>query len=682
MDIDLQFCVSRALRSCRSGVSIQQGRQAHLSLIKTGLFESALFVKNSVLQMYGKCGSLADAHKLFDEMPERNSFTWNTLIEAHLRSGNKGPSLDLFNSMPCKNEYSWNAIITGFAKSGDFKVARKLFDEMPVRTGIALNSVLHGYMRNGHVKEAVLLFKEFNMDPVERSGTDAFVLATMLGVCSEGKFVMCGKQIHGQLIVGSVNVDSVMLSSLVNMYAKCEELDAASLILSSYPNPDEYSSSALISGYAKCGRLADARRVFEGGKQCVVSWNSMISGYVANSQAGEALVLFDRMKKLGISADYSTFTSVLSGCTGIGVLQNGKQVHAQACKLGFVNDMIIASALIDMYSKCGSPDDACRAFSEVEIHDTVLLNSMINLYSTYRRVADARQVFDAIPNKSLISWNSMIVCYSQNGCAVEALGLFCNMQRLDLGMDKVTLASAVSACASICTLRLGEQIFCRATIIGLESDQIFSSSLIDLYCRCGIIIEGRRIFDEMAKSDEVPWNSLLMGYSTNGYGTEALELFEEMRNAGVSPNSISFTGVLSACSHSGLVKEGKRWFYSMKPEYDVEPEIEHYSCIIDLCTRAGFLEDAMDLIEHMPFKADASMWSAVLRGCVAHGNKALGNRVAERMVELDPENSCAYVQLASMHANTGDWEKSAQIRRMMQGRRVVKDPSCSWIEVE
>ncbi|KAK9167272.1 hypothetical protein Scep_002463 [Stephania cephalantha] len=641
MDIDLQFCVSRALRSCRSGVSIQRGRQAHLSLIKTGLFESALFVKNSVLQMYVKCGSLPDAHKLFDEMPERNSFTWNTLIEAHLRSGNKGPSLDLFNSMPCKNEYSWNAIITGFAKSGDFKVARKLFDEMPVRTGIALNSVLHGYMRNGHVKEAVLLFKEFNMDPVERSGTDAFVLATMLGVCSEGKFVMCGKQIHGQLIVGSVDVDSVMLSSLINMYAKCEELDAASLILSSYPNPDEYSSSALISGYAKCGRLADARRVFKGGKQCVVSWNSLISGYVANSQAGEALVLFDRMKKLGISADYSTFTSVLRGCTGIGVLQNGKQVHAQACKLGFVNDMIIASALIDMYSKCGSPDDACRAFSEVEIHDTVLLNSMINLYSTYRRVADARQVFNAIPNKSLISWNSMIVCYSQNGCAVEALSLFCNMQRLDLGMDKLLLP-----------------------------------------VQCGIIIEGRRIFDEMAKSDEVPWNSLLMGYSTNGYGTEALELFEEMRNAGVSPNSITFTGVLSACSHSGLVKEGKRWFYSMKPEYDVEPEIEHYSCIIDLCARAGFLEDAMDLIEHMPFKADASIWSAVLRGCVAHGNKALGDRVAGRMVELDPENSCAYVQLASMHANTGDWEKSAQIRRMMQGRRVVKDPSCSWIEVE
>ncbi|KAF9609014.1 hypothetical protein IFM89_012353 [Coptis chinensis] len=615
-------------------------------------------------------------------MSEKNCFTWNSLLEAYLKSGNKDSSLKLFSAMPHKNEYSWYTVVSSLAKSGDLNVARVLFNEMPVKNGVVWNAMIHGYACNGEAGEALRLFMDLNMDPTEPSKNDTFILASVVRICANITALEFGKQIHTHMIVNKVESDSVLLSSLVNMYAKCGDLDSASRVLSTLQKPDNFSLSALISGYAKCGKLVEARKLFDCSIPCIGLWNSMIAGYVANNQVSQALDLFSRMQNRGIQADLSTFASILSACASLGDLGNGKQVHCYAYKLGSSSDLIVASVIVDMYAKCGRPDDACKFFGELEEHDTILLNSMITLYSNYSRIEDARCVFDTMPNRSLISWNSMIVGYTQNGLPIEALNLFCEMYRLELRMDKVSLASVISACASLCSLRVGEQIFARITVAGLECDQIISTSLVDLYCKCGSIIDGRRLFNEMTKCDEVPWNSMLMGYSTNGYGTEALNLFDEMRHASVCPNDITFTAVLSACNHSGLVEEGRKWFYSMKSDYNMEPAIEHYSCMIDLCARAGYLEEAMDLIDQMPFEADASMWSSVMRGCAAHGDEILGRKIAECIIQLDPENSSAYVQLASIHASSGSWERSAEVRKSMQGNRIRKNPGCSWIETE
>ncbi|PIA47520.1 hypothetical protein AQUCO_01400274v1 [Aquilegia coerulea] len=681
MDLDLHSC-AQLLRSCNTHHSIKQGRQLHLVLLKKGLLQSTLYIGNCLLQMYTRCNHLNDAHQLFDEMPEKNCFTWNSLIEANLKSGNKDNSLQLFKSMPYKNEFSWNMVISSLAKSRDVRDARFLFDEMPVKNGVVWNAMIHGYASNGDPEEALRLYIDLNLHPHETAKTDSFILASVVGVCANIGALDCGKQIHTWILVNKVDFDSVLLSSLINMYVKCGDLDSATRLFNSLQKPDNFSLSALISGYAKCGRLSEARKLFDGCTPCVGLLNSMLAGYVANNQVSEALDLFHRMQKDGVQADTSTFASILSGCASVSDLRNGKQAHSYAYKLGVSHDLIVASVAIDMYAKCGCPDDACRFFSELEEHDVVLLNSMINLYFSNRRIEDAKHIFETMPGKSLISWNSMIVGYTQNGFPFEALNLFCVMHRLDLRMDTVSLASVISACANISSLRLGGQIFARATVIGLESDQIISASLIDLYCKCGSIRDGRRLFNEMMKADEVPWNTMLMGYSTNGYGTDALNLFNEMRNAGVSPNDITFTGVLSACNHNGLVEEGRKYFYAMKPDFNIEPGMEHYSCMIDLCSRAGFLDEAMDLIDSMPFEADASMWLSILRGCTTHGNENLGRKVAEHVIQLDPGNSSAYVQLASIHATRGNWERSEEVRKMMQDNRIRKNPGCSWIEIE
>jgi len=405
----------------------------------------------------------------------------------------------------------------------------------------------------------------------------------------------------------------------------------------------------------------------------------MISGYIANNMKMEALVLFNEMRN-ETREDSRTLAAVINACIGLGFLETGKQMHCHACKFGLIDDIVVASTLLDMYSKCGSPMEACKLFSEVESYDTILLNSMIKVYFSCGRIDDAKRVFERIENKSLISWNSMTNGFSQNGCTVETLEYFHQMHKLDLPTDEVSLSSVISACASISSLELGEQVFARATIVGLDSDQVVSSSLIDLYCKCGFVEHGRRVFDTMVKSDEVPWNSMISGYATNGQGFEAIDLFKKMSVAGIRPTQITFMVVLTACNYCGLVEEGRKLFESMKVDHGFVPDKEHFSCMVDLLARAGYVEEAINLVEEMPFDVDGSMWSSILRGCVANGYKAMGKKAAEKIIELEPENSVAYVQLSAIFATSGDWESSALVRKLMRENNVTKNPGSSWTD--
>ncbi|XVE60225.1 hypothetical protein DITRI_Ditri05aG0111100 [Diplodiscus trichospermus] len=674
MELDPRY-YGRLLQSCKTHNSILLGKQLHLFFLKRGILSSTITIGNRLLQMYARCGTMTETWKLFDEMPQKNCFSWNTVIERYMKSGNKEKSLELFKVMPHKNDFSWNFVISGFAKAGELEVARALFDDMPMKNGVALNSMIHGYARNRDARKAVELLKELG------SLGDAFVLATVIGACVDLGAIEYGKQIHAHMVVNGLEFDPVFCSSLVNLYGKCGDLDGASRVLNLMKKPDDFSLSALISGYASSGRMTDARKIFDRKSDpCVVLWNSLISGHVLNNEEIEALALFNKMREKGVREDFSSIAVVLSACSSLCIFEHIKQMHGHALKVGVICDVIIASTLIDAYSKCGRPNDACKFFSDIQAYDTILLNSMITVYSSCGRIEDAKQIFKTMPDKSLISWNSMLIGLSQNGCPIEALNLFCEMNELGLRVDRFSLASAISACASISSIELGEQLFAKATLNGLESDQIVSTSLVDFYCKCGFVEYGRKIFDTMTKSDQISWNSMLMGYATNGHGLEALVLFNEMRNAGVRPNDITFTGVLSACDHCGLLEEGRKWFDLLEQEYHIDPRIEHYSCMVDLFSRAGCLEEAMNLIGQMPFKADASLWSSVLRGCVAHGDKNLGKNVAERIIELDPENSGAYMQLSSLFATSGEWETSAIVRRIMREKQIQKNPGCSWAD--
>ncbi|KAJ8762843.1 hypothetical protein K2173_022972 [Erythroxylum novogranatense] len=669
------------LQSFNTCNSIHQGKQLHSFFFKKGLINSTLSLANRIIQMYIRFGCVSDGRKLFDDMPKRNCFSWNTIIEAHMKSGNIEKSIEFFNLMPYKNDYSWNVVIMGLVKAAELEVARRLFNDMPNKSKMAWTSIINGYARNGCPSEALKLFRELNSDPLAKWCSDAFVLASVVGACTSLKANKCGKQIHARVVIGEVELDPVLASSIVNFYSKCGDLGSATCFLNMMEEPDDFSLSSLITGYANCGRTNDARKIFDRiGNPCVEVWNSLISGHVASFEEKEAFVLLNMMLKNGTRADSSTIASILSACATLGSSQNGKQMHTYALKVGLVDHVVVACALIDAHAKSGSPNDAFKLFSELRAHDTVLLNSMITLFSNHGKIEDAKKIFNTMPTKTLISWNSMIVGLSQNSCPIDALDLFCQMNKLELKMDTISFASVISACASITSLELGEQVFARVLITGFDSDEVVCSSIVDFYCKCGCIEKGRNLFDTMIKSDEIPWNSMLMGYATNGQGLEALTLFNEMRHAGAKPNYVTFTSILSACNHCGLVEEGWKWFDIMMHDYHIDPGIEHYSCMVDLSARAGFLREAIKLIENMPFEADVSMWLSILRGCVAHGDRILGEMVAKRIIELDPDNSGAYVQLSSVFASTGEWESSALVRNVMRKNQVKKNPGYSWAD--
>ncbi|RYR05938.1 hypothetical protein Ahy_B06g085760 isoform A [Arachis hypogaea] len=637
--MDLHALV-RTLHSGNIHINIHQGRQLHLVFLKAGILSSSITVANRLLQLYSRLGSINEARRLFDEMPQTNAFSWSTLMQAYINSGQRDTSLNLFFTMPHKNHYSWTMLVSTFAKAGDLDVAHSLFSAMPQRSELVWNSMIH----------ALLLFRDMNLDPLEVVHRDSFVLATVLGACAELVALNCGKQVHARVLVDGVELDKVMCSSLVNFYGKCGDLDSASRIVGIVKDVDEFSVCALVSGYANAGRMREARRVFDGVVgPCSVLWNSVISGYVSNSEELEALALFNKMRRNGVRADISTLANILSATSTL-----------------LMNDIVVASALLDAYSKCQSPYDACKLFSELKAYDTIMLNTMITLYSNCGRIEDAKSIFNNMPSKTLISWNSILVGLTQNACPGEA--------------DEFSFSSVLSACASKSSLELGEQVFAKVITIGLESNQIISTSLVDFYCKCGFVELGRKVFDGMIKTDEVSWNTMLIGYATNGYGTEALTLFTEMGYASVRPSAVTFTGVLSACDHCGLVEEGRNLFHAMKHNYNISPGIEHYSCMVDLFARAGCFAEAMDIIEEIPFQADANMWLSVLRGCISHGNKNLGKKAAERIIQFDPENSSAYIQLSNILATSEDWEGSGQVRELMREMHVQKTPGCSWAD--
>ncbi|ONK73275.1 uncharacterized protein A4U43_C04F29240 [Asparagus officinalis] len=674
MPLDVLFIIN-LLKSFTSAHHLLKGQQLHALLLKSGHLFS-LFSSNSLLHFYSRCSpNPQNAHNLFDSMLTRNSFSFNTVADSYLNSNDIPRAISLFRSNPQKNSYSWTSIINGLVKIGDLDNARTLFDEMPVKDVSTLNSLIHVYLKSGKALDAFWLYKLVGLD-------DKFVLTTAVSGCADYRAYELGKQIHARILITGVELDSVLRSALVDLYGKCEDLDNACRVLDSIESPDEFSLSALVSGFSSCGRVEDARRVFYRKRNpSAVLWNSMINGYVLNECGREAIDLFSQMKREEkVLVDSATFASIFSGCATLGIADIVKQIHACGLKHGVEGDVVVASALIDSYSKCGEWESACRVFDEGKIRDTVLLNSMINVYSNCGMIVEAKAIFDSILNKSIISWNSMIVGYSQNGCAIEALDLFSKMHRFNLRIDKVALASAVSASASICALSIGEQLFSLATIIGLDSDPIISTSVIDLYCKCGNLSSGWRVFNWITKTDKALWNSMMMGYATNGYGTEVLKMFKVMRSMNISPNEVTFIAILSGCCHSGLVKEGMECFYRMKEEYGIDPKLEHYSLVIDLLVRVGKLKEAVEFIDTMPYAADVSLWTSVLGGCKADGDENLRREVEERLVKLEPSEAGPLLQLSSIYAAHGKWETSERIREMMRERRIRKNPGYSWID--
>ncbi|CAN0842581.1 Pentatricopeptide repeat-containing protein At4g16835, mitochondrial [Linum grandiflorum] len=328
-------------------------------------------------------------------------------------------------------------------------------------------------------------------------------------------------------------------------------------------------------------------------------------------------------------------------------------------------------------------EEAMNLFEMSPVKTVVARTAILTGTMKLGDIETAERMFMEMPQKNLVTWNAMISGYVENGRAEEGMKLFKDMVR-DGFSNSSTLSSVLLCCSELSSLQLGKQVHqlvCKSYLI--SKNRTVSTSLISMYCKCGDLDDGHRLFMEMEVSkDVVAWNAMISGYAQHGEGLTALGLFDRMKESRVKPDWITFVAVLLACNHSGLVDVGWNHFDSMKNDYGVDPRPDHYSCMVDLLSRAGRLDSALELIKNMPFKPHPAIYGTLLGACRVHRNAKVAEFAAKNLVELDPTSSTAYVQLANVYAATKKWEEVARVRRVMKRSNVVKVPGYSWIEVE
>ncbi|XP_068648943.1 pentatricopeptide repeat-containing protein At2g13600 [Aristolochia californica] len=612
---------AKLLQSCIESKSLREGRRVHARVIKTQ-FASEIFIQNRLIDFYAKCGSLDDALKLFDKMPHRNTFSWNSIINGLCKSGLLDEAVLLFFEIPDPDQCSWNLMVSGFSQ-------------------------------HSRLEEAITFFCQMHCDNFV---LNMYSFSSALSACAGLANMKLGAQIHG----------SIMKSSFAQ---------------------DVYMGSALIDMYSKCGNAVDAQKVFDGMVQRnVVSWNSLITCYEQNGPAVKALQLLVTLMESGLGPDEVTLSSVVSACATLSAVKEGLQLHARVIKSeSFSGDLVLSNALVDMYAKCGQMKGARWIFDQMPVRNVISTTSLVGGYAKASDVDVARLMFANMSEKNVVSWNALIAGYTQKEDNFEALQLFIQMKRESFCPTHYTFGNILSSCANVADLFLGRQVHTHVIKHGFrlpESDVFVGNSLVDMYTKCGSVEDGSRVFQTMASRDNVSWNAMIVGYAQNGNADEALTLFGRMVVCGVNPDNVTMIGVLSACSHAGLVEEGYNYFRLMTEEYGLLPQKDHYTCMVDLLGRAGRLSEAWEIIESMPVEPDSVLWGSLLGACKVHHNVEMGELVAEKLFELDSKNSGPYVLLSNMYAEIERWADVKRVRKLMRQQGVVKQPGCSWVEIK
>lgn len=508
-------------------------------------------------------------------------------------------------------------LIAAYSRFGEISTARQVFDTIPQPKISAYNPLIIALSRHNLPTQVLDLYRQLVSAGVSRPDSSTFTIA--LKACAQLLDLETGEEIRNRAFEHGYGHDVFVCSALVNLYAKC-------------------------------GRMEDALEVFEGiPKRDLVSWTTMITGFASYGKPVKAIEVYRKMRQDGLEGDEVVMIGLAQACAGLGDARMGLSVHGQMVRFGMRMDVVVETSLVDMYAK----------------------NGMLDL---------ARVVFDRMKVKNVISWSALISGYAQNGLASEALSTLVEMQDCGFEPDSVALVSALLACSQIGFLKLGKSvhgfIFRRCDL-----ERISGTSIIDMYSKCGSLTSARVIFDRIISRDLISWNAIISSYGVHGCGNEALSLFLEMIEAKLKPDDATFASLLSAFSHSGLVEEGRHWFSRMMREFGIEPGEKHYTCMVDLLARADHVEEAYELINSMKREPGIAVWVALLSGCHNHKKLEIGEIVAKKVIELNPNDLGIHALVSNVFAAAKKWAEVAKVRRAMRKLGTRKVPGCSLVEV-
>uniref|UniRef100_A0A2P2IRD5 DYW domain-containing protein n=1 Tax=Rhizophora mucronata TaxID=61149 RepID=A0A2P2IRD5_RHIMU len=335
-----------------------------------------------------------------------------------------------------------------------------------------------------------------------------------------------------------------------------------------------------------------------------------------------------------------------------------------------------------MFAACGEMNSALEIFENMRNRDAISWTAIVAGFVNTGQVSLGRKYFDQMPVRDYVSWTAMIDGYIRSNCFKEALLLFREMQALDIRPDQFTMVSILTACAQLGALELGEWIKIYMDKNKMKNDAYVGNALIDMYFKCGNVEKARSIFNNMPRRDKFSWTAMIVGLANNGYGGEALDMFSLMLSASVAPDEVTYIGVLCACTHTGMVDKGRKFFASMTTRHGLVPNVAHYGCIVDLLGRAGHLKEALEVIQNMPMKPNSVVWGALLAACRIHKDAEMAGKAAKHILELEPNNGAVYVLLCNIYAACKKWNNLCNLRKLMMDRGIKKIPGCSLIEMK
>ncbi|XP_057967219.1 pentatricopeptide repeat-containing protein At4g32430, mitochondrial [Malania oleifera] len=642
-----EVTIAVALKACRG--ELQPGCQIHGFAISSG-FISYLTVSNSLMNMYCKCGQFDRALDIFESLNDPDIVSWNTVLSG-FQNGEGALSFALrMNRIGVVfDAVTYTTVLALCSDQEEFLFGFQLHS-LILKCGLDCeifvgNALITMYSRSGCLLEARRVFDGMpNRDVVSWN-------AIISGYTQEGYCAQEAILAFIEMVRDGMRLDHVSFTSAVSACGHERNLNLGKqvhgLTIKATYETHLSVSNVLISMYSKCEVVEDAKLVFENmTDRNVVSWTTMIS---MNEE--DSVSLFNGMRMDGIYPNDVTFVGLLHAISVRNLVEEGRMIHGFCIKTSFLSELNVSNSFITMYAKHESMKDSMKVFEDLNYRET-------------------------------ISWNALISGYAQNGQSQEALRTFFSAI-MESQPNQYTFGSILNAigAADAISLRHGQHCHSHIIKLGLNTDPIVSGALLDMYAKRGSICESQKVFCEIPQRGQVAWTAIISAHTRHGDYDSAMSLFEEMGREGVIPDSITFLAVLTACGRKGMVDMGQQIFNSMVKDHHIEPNPEHYSCIVDMLGRAGRLKEAEEFVDRIPGRPGVSVLQSLLGACRIHGNVDMGRRVADALMEMEPMASGSYVLISNMYAEKGEWEEVAKIRKGMKNRGVRKEIGFSWVDV-
>lgn len=414
-------------------------------------------------------------------------------------------------------------------------------------------------------------------------------------------------------------------------------------------------------------------------------YNTMIRGYMQANFPKLSVFCYLDMLDMGFEPNNYTFPPLIKACVILGPLENfGMFVHAHVVKFGFGEDPFVVSSLLEFYSLVHRMGTARALFDKSPDRDVVTWTTMVDGYGKMGDFENARELFEKMPERNAVSWSAIMAAYSRISDFKEVLSLFRQMQEVGMKPNESGLVSVLTACAHLGAITQGLWVHSYAKRYHLEKNVILATAVVDMYSKCGHVHSALSVFEGISNKDAGAWNAMISGVAMNGDAKKSLELFDRMVKSGTQPTETTFVAVLTTCTHAKMVRDGLNLFENMSAVYGVEPQLEHYACVVDLLARAGMVEEAEKFIEEKMGGlggGDANVWGALLSACRIYGKIEVGNRVWRKLAEMGITDFSTHVLSYNIYKEAG-WDMEAnKVRKLISETGMKKKPGCSVIEV-